>query len=168
MICGHINHTFNGMMAEATHVSCRSGAPYCARHACPRCKPIPAPPADAPVSAATEPPDPAPSAPPDPRDARIAELEATVRNQRRELNALNATERRTGGVGQSRPISQDALRLRELEAERDRLRAGLQLAKELIVELIDIGRVHFTRGPRTKHWDEGLATVRAALKGTET
>ena len=96
--CDHYEHYVIKM--PATHISCGiMQYRYCAAHACPNCTPLP------PEQPAPEP----ASAPPDPRDARIAELEATVRNQRRELNALNATERRTGNVGQSRPISKDAL-----------------------------------------------------------
>ena len=45
------------------------------------------------------------------------------------------------------------------------LEAALRVADGLVAEMIDAGRSHFTRGPRTRHWDEGLATVRAALAG---
>lgn len=154
--CDHYEHYVIKM--PATHISCGiMQYRYCAAHACPNCTPLP------PEQPAPEP----ASAPPDPRDARIAELEATVRNQRRELNALNATERRTGNVGQSRPISQDALRLRELEAERDRLREAL---RRVLQDLCDLLNRNLQSDISIDESDiaDAIATVRAALKGTET
>ena len=84
-----------------------------------------------------------------------------------ELNALNATERRTGNVGQSRPISQDALRLRELEAERDRLREAL---RRVLQDLCDLLNRNLQSDISIDESDiaDAIATVRAALKGTET
>ena len=215
MICDHTDHAFDGTMAEATHVSCSSWARYCARHACPRCKPLHAPPAAAPVSAATElcdpkypcanglrcamhcgpPVDPPELAPrvtpddlavaepmvqdaqyiagrlralrerlrlaqalgattdvqvgPDPRDAKIAELEAENARLRTELAA--AAEKASQFVVGGRATE---AWLAEVTAERDRLREALGRVLQDLCDLLNRNDV--------------IATVRAALKGTET
>lgn len=78
----------------------------------------------------------------DPIDARTAEI-------------ARGLERIAGRV-----LADRDARIAELEA-------ALRVAEGLVVEMIDAGRSHFTRGPRTRHWDEGLATVRAARAGAK-
>ena len=49
-------------------------------------------------------------------------------------------------------------------ARAEKAEGALATVEDVLAELIDIGRVHFARGPRMGHWDEALAAVRAARK----